>query len=76
MRGERLLEVASGGYAALSQAAVSNALLIIGMLVPKLGLLPLLATVLAGGFSGKGVTSLPRSQALDSLLRATEEHDL
>jgi hypothetical protein len=43
-------------HAAFNHAAVSNALHIIGMFIPKLGLVPFLGTGLAAGF-GAGVAA-------------------
>ena len=65
--------------AALSQAAVSNALLIIGMFMPKLGLMPFLGTTFTAGFTGvlvaaAGATSVARSHDPFSWERATEKN--
>ena len=77
MRREDLLEEASRGYAALSQAAVSNALLIIGMFMPKLGLVPFFGTTLTAGLVAAAVvwaTSGARSHDPISWERATEKN--
>ena len=68
--------------AALSQAAVSKALVIIGMFMPKLGFVPFLGTTtLTGGLAGAGAvliafwaTSAARSHDPDSWERATEKN--
>ncbi|MEO6363391.1 MAG: hypothetical protein ABIO71_09185 [Caldimonas sp.] len=69
----------SGGYAAVNHIAVSKALLINGMLAPKL----LLAAVLAAGLTGlsagveafwAGVVSVARSEDWLSWERATEKN--
>jgi hypothetical protein len=64
--------------AAFSQAAVSKALLIIGMFMPKLGLMPFLGTVtLAGCFTAMllfWAVSVARSHDPDSWERATEKN--
>ena len=69
--------------AALSQAAVSNALLIIGMFMPKLGLVPFLGTTFTAGLAtgaAAGVavavwaTSGARSHDPFSWERATEKN--
>lgn len=52
--------------------AVSNALLIIGMFMPKLGLTPVLLLALETGFSG--ATSAARSHDPFSWERATEKN--
>jgi hypothetical protein len=59
--------------AALSHMEVSNALLIIGMFIPKLALLALLAAGLAG-FSAMGAVSAARSHDPNSWERATEKN--
>ena len=69
----------AGRYAALSQAAVSNALLISGMFMPKFGLVPFLGTAtFAAGFTGAlllvWATSAARSHDPDSWERATEKN--
>jgi hypothetical protein len=72
----------------LSQAAVSNALLIIGMFMPKFGFVPFLGTTFAaglgaGGTAGAtagvatllvGATSVARSHDPISWERATEKN--
>ena len=66
-----------GAYAALSQAAVSKALLIIGMFIPKLGLVPFLGTTFTAGFAAAVVvwaTSVARSHDPISRERATEKN--
>lgn len=67
-----------GAYAALSQAAVSKALLIIGMFMPKLGLVPFLGTTFTAGFAAAAVvvwaTSVARSHDPISRERATEKN--
>ena len=66
--------------AALSQAAVSNALLIIGMFIPKLGLVPFLGTTFTAGLATVVVavavwaTSGARSHDPVSWERATEKN--
>jgi hypothetical protein len=62
--------------AALSQAAVSNALLIIGMFMPKFGLVPFLGTTFTAGFTALvvGATSVARSHDPFSWERATEKN--
>jgi hypothetical protein len=67
--------------AALSQAAVSNALLIIGMFMPKFGLVPFLGTTFTAGFTAGlvvavvvGATSVARSHDPFSWERATEKN--
>jgi len=66
-------------YAALSQAAVSKALLISGMFMPKFGLVPLLGTAtftagLAGALLLVWATSVARSHDPVSWERATEKN--
>ncbi len=68
-------------YAAFNQAAVSKALLIIGMFMPKLGLVPFLGTTLAAGLTAAvvvaaavGATSVARSHDPVSWERATEKN--
>jgi len=56
----------------VNHMAVSKALLIIGMFMPKLGLAPFFGGALGGGFTGSWAASFTRSQALDSFARATE----
>jgi len=64
--------------AALSQAAVSNALLIIGMFMPKFGLVPFFGTTFTAGFTAvlvvAGATSVARSHDPFSWERATEKN--
>jgi hypothetical protein len=54
--------------------AVSNALHIIGMFIPKLGLMPLLLLALAAGFASLGAVSTARSHDPFSWERATEKN--
>lgn len=67
-------------YAAVSQAAVSKALLIIGMFIPKFGLVPFFGTTFTGGLAGVapllfvGATSVARSHCPLSWERATEKN--
>jgi len=64
-------------YAALSQAAVSNALLMSGMFMPKFGFVPFLGTTLTAGLAGTAVawaTSVARSHDPLSWERATEKN--
>jgi hypothetical protein len=73
-------------HAAFSHAAVSNALHIIGMFMPKLGLVPFLGTGLTAGLGAGGGTtagvpcvvvwanSLARSHDPISWERATEKN--
>ena len=59
-------------HAALSHAAVSNALHIIGMFMPKLGLVPFLGTAtLAAGLGAAGVVTLLLAWAVS----AARSHD-
>ncbi len=62
----------------MSQAAVSNALLIIGMFMPKLGLAPFFGTAtFAAGLAGTllvWATSVARSHDPISWERATEKN--
>ena len=66
----------------MSQAAVSKALVIIGMFMPKLGFVPFLgATTLTGALTGAAAvliafwaTSAARSHDPDSWERATENN--
>ncbi len=61
--------------AAFSQAAVSKALLIIGMFMPKLGLVPFLGTTLTAGLTAVvWATSVARSHDPISWERATEKN--
>jgi hypothetical protein len=59
--------------AALSHIAVSNALLINGMFMPKLALTAFFA-LLAAGFASLGATSVARSHDPISWERATEKN--
>jgi len=59
--------------AALSHIAVSNALLISGMFMPKLALTAFFA-LLAAGFASLGATSVARSHDPISWERATEKN--
>ena len=52
----------NAAYAALSHIAVSNALLINGMFMPKLAFAALFAAGLTGLFATLGATSVARSQ--------------
>ncbi len=65
-------------YAALSQAAVSKALLIIGMFIPKLGFVPFLGTTFTAGLAAAvfvvWATSVARSHDPISRERATEKN--
>ena len=61
-------------HAALNHIAVSNALLIIGMFMPKVLFAALLAAGLAGLSATAGVTSVARSQDARSCERATEKN--
>ena len=87
MRGALALSVRSVQLqAAFNQAAVSKALLIIGMFMPKLGLVPFFGTTLAAGFTAGavvvvfavaaalGATSAARSHDPFSWERATEKN--
>jgi hypothetical protein len=82
LRGVRQAAVGSAGLqAALSQAAVSKALLIIGMFIPKLGLVPFLGTTFTAGLATAVVvavavwaTSGARSHDPISWERATEKN--
>ena len=68
---------AAPGQAALSQAAVSKALHIIGMFMPKLGFTPFFGTTLAAGFTAAvscWATSVARSHDPFSWERATEKN--
>ena len=76
------MSIETNNQAALSQAAVSKALLIIGMFMPKLGLVPFLGTTLTAGLAGAvaaaavvvWVTSGARSHDPISWERATEKN--
>jgi hypothetical protein len=63
-----------GDQAALSHIAVSNALLINGMFMPKVLFAALFAAGLAGLSAMAGVTSVARSQDARSCERATEKN--
>lgn len=63
---------ACGYQAAFIHMAVSKALLIIGMLVPKAGFAPALVLALVAGFSG--AVSAARSHDPFSWERATEKN--
>src|SRR5574337_573558 len=71
--GERIRRAGAGGLqaAAVSHIAVSNALLISGMLTPKFGFGPFFGTGLAAVLSPACDNSLTRSHAPDSALWAT-----
>jgi hypothetical protein len=60
-------------HAALSHIAVSKALHIIGMFIPKLGLMPFLLAALAAGLTS-GAVSTARSHDPFSWERATEKN--
>ncbi len=64
----------SAAQAAFSHIAVSNALLIIGMFMPKLALAALLAAGLAGFSATLWVVSVARSHDPCSWERATEKN--
>ena len=64
----------SAAYAALSHMAVSNALLIKGMFMPKLLFAALFAAGLAGLSAMLGATSVARSHDPSSWERATEKN--
>jgi hypothetical protein len=61
-------------YAAFSHMAVSNALLISGMFMPKVLFAALFAAGLAGLSATAGVVSVARSQDARSCERATEKN--
>ncbi len=65
---------AAAAQAAFSHIAVSNALLIIGMFMPKLALAALLAAGLAGFSATLWVVSVARSHDPCSWERATEKN--
>ena len=65
---------APGAQAALSHIAVSNALLINGMLVPKVAFALALLPALGAGFSMIGAASAARSHDPFSWERATEKN--
>jgi len=54
--------------------AVSKALLIIGMFMPKLGFVPFFALALVAGFVASGAVSAARSHDPFSWERATEKN--
>ena len=60
--------------AAVSHIAVSKALLIIGMFIPKFGLTPFLAADLAAGLAASWAVSAARSHDPFSWERATEKN--
>ena len=67
--------VAGDAHAAFNHIAVSKALLIIGMFMPKLGLVPFLGTTFTAGFTVlAGATSVARSHDPFSWERATEKN--
>jgi hypothetical protein len=70
----RSLLLENAAYAALSHIEVSNALLIIGMFMPKVLFAALFAAGLAGFSATAGVTSVARSQDARSCERATEKN--
>jgi hypothetical protein len=79
-RSADICENLSGAQAAFNHAAVSNALLIIGMLTPKLGFVPVfgVATFGAGLLTMPALlfwaVSVARSHDPDSWERATEKN--
>lgn len=62
------------GQAALSHIAVSKALHIIGMFIPKFGLTPLFALTFVAGLVSLGAVSTARSHDPFSWERATEKN--
>ncbi|MES2228914.1 MAG: hypothetical protein V4540_14270 [Pseudomonadota bacterium] len=64
----------NAAHAALSHIAVSNALLIIGMFMPKLAFAALFAAGLTGLSATLGATSVARSHDPNSWERATEKN--
>jgi putative copper export protein len=62
------------GQAALSHMAVSNALLISGMFMPKLAFAAVFVTALLGLSAMLGATSVARSHDPSSWERATEKN--
>ena len=65
---------AAACQAAFSHMAVSKALLISGMFMPKLGFVPFLLLLLAGFSATAGATSVARSHDPFSWERATEKN--
>jgi hypothetical protein len=63
-----------GDQAALSHMAVSKALHIIGMFIPKFGLMPFFALTFAVGLVSLGAVSTARSHDPISWERATEKN--
>ena len=61
-------------YAAFNHAAVSKALLINGMFMPKLGLVPFLGTTFTALTALAWATSVARSHDPNSWERATEKN--
>jgi len=61
-------------YAAFNHAAVSKALLIKGMFMPKLGLVPFLGTTFTALTALAWATSVARSHDPNSWERATEKN--
>lgn len=61
-------------YAAFNHAAVSKALLISGMFMPKLGLVPFLGTTFTALTALAWATSVARSHDPNSWERATEKN--
>lgn len=61
-------------YAAVNHAAVSKALLISGMFMPKFGLVPFLGTTLTALTALAWATSVARSHDPNSWERATEKN--
>ena len=68
------LDLARAGQAAFSHMAVSNALLINGMFMPKVLFAAVFGTGLAGLSATLGATSVARSHDPDSWERATEKN--
>ncbi len=73
-RGALICISPNADYAALSHIEVSNALLIIGMFMPKVLFAAFFAAGLAGFSATAGVTSVARSQDARSCERATEKN--
>ena len=73
-RGSGRANLENAAQAALSHIAVSKALLINGMFMPKLLFAALFAAGLAGLSATAGVTSVARSQDARSCERATEKN--
>jgi hypothetical protein len=67
-------DVCAADQAAFNHIEVSKALLIIGMLVPKFGLVPALALALVAGLVASGAVSAARSHDPFSWERATEKN--